>query len=201
MPRVLICVPVYPGLDDVVHKGVESQLISNNYRAEALYLDKEIVSPHGAQWGLNLAAKQRTAQSIALTHRYDYLFLVEADVALPNHALDILIGSIPNERSVINGWYILHERSGPLAECPTIFKRINGSLEYMLNLPTAPGCAPGVVEVDFSILGCTLIPNLILHSENLFDAGTDATFTNRCLEMGYKIYVNINVHCEHLTLR
>jgi len=156
----------------------------------------------------------------AINKECDYLFFVDSDCVLPVDALKRLY---EHDKDVVAGMYF-----GKVSPFPPIVyqKTPEGLYRHLTDYPEN-----SLVEVDGVGMGCCLIKTEVLKhfvfdkelkyadgknefvkesfgfepimspDENRVSIGEDLSFCKRCQDLGYKIYVDTGVQCEHQTVR
>lgn len=188
-----LCAGVYPHLINQDDEDPYEVLIHQKkptYKDPHPYFNKAI----------NIAEHRNEVRKMALQTNADFFFWVDSDILVPLHALRVLKSS---DQSIMGGW------------CP-----IQGSPLWAGGLWDEQGFNPltqvesGVSEVSMAGLACLLLKREVMEKIEFnpgidlklkryengeeFIAGTSAQFGVEALKMGYSIFMDGNVVCQHL---
>lgn len=156
----------------------------------------------------------------AIDAKCDYLFFIDSDCVLPPDALKRLVA---HDKDIVSGMYFGKVQPWP----PVVYEKTNeGLYRHVREYPKDT-----LIEVDGMGMGCCLIKVDVLknfvfdkelkyedgHSEiaresfafeplpspdsKHYAMGEDLAFCKRCQDLGYKLYVDTGLQCDHQTVR
>lgn len=191
MGKILTLITVYP----YIEPETMNNILNQDYQGEndifiTIY---NPVNPKSSQWGENIAFKQNKARKICLDNDYTHIFSLENDVVPPFDALSRLLAA---GKDIIAGIYNLHSHSDHLKGKPTVFRKTPQAY-----VPLTEGVdfkSGEIIETDLICFGCTLIKANVLQNIGWFDTGLDLSFSIKCHEQGYKLWVDTGIKCKHV---
>ena len=176
----------------------------------------------------NITIHRNELREKALKIDADYYWMLDSDVVPPKNALSSLMlqtgkkvstiasiningnfipaGTVNPEKSIIGGWYPVKYTKKHEWACG---KWVGDNMFYILREPQN-----SLIQVDMIGLGCCLVKRKVLEwikltEEEVFKISTDrygrktlagdcVAFGNIAYNMGYKLYMDGSVICEHL---
>lgn len=194
-PKVLIAIP---------HMGTFSEVFFNSF----LFMTLRVVKYSNLDVGFQMIGNSLIYEAremfvnYALANQYDYILFLDSDMQFPE---DIIEKLIKHDKEIISGLYF--QRQPPYN--PLLYKKTLDKEEVYFNSITE--IQQELFEVDGVGAGCLLIKTEIfskmespyfhpwISSTRLSSLSEDFAFCHRAKEAGYKIYVDANVECGHIT--
>jgi len=193
--RIIIAVPTYESIDPACFKS-----IYDLETPEGCDVEFNFVCGYDCARARNLIAQQ------TLSGRYDYVFMVDSDMVLPQKALTLLLAA---DKDIILGWYPRRRDMAGRTELFALSESIDFDDDCNMNISKMP--LNEVVEVKGGGLGCALVKadvfrkigsgrwfqyveytNGSVLSEDLFFCHNSRT------THGFKIYAHTSVRCGHV---
>jgi len=130
-----------------------------------------------------------------------HLFFLDADVAPPHNALEVLLS---HNREIVSALVFtsLPDENGQVWPVPCAFRMHDGKLR--------PYFGRGLVEVDAIGMGCVLIRRNVFEtleppwfclrydrSRTTLSLGEDLDFCEKARAHGFRIFVDYNLVCDH----
>lgn len=194
-PKLLIAIP---------HMGTFSDIFFNSFFQMMLRVTQYKNLEVGFQMISNSLIYEAREMFIdfALENKYDYILFLDSDMQFPE---DIIEKLIAHGKEITSGLYF--KRQPPYT--PLVYKReIKDEEVYFYQ---AKELGKGLYEVDGVGAGCMLIKTEVftkieqpffypwISSTKQSGLSEDLAFCHRAREVGYKIYVDTNVECGHVT--
>lgn len=193
--KILAHIPIHIFMQDVVNAFLsidrgshEVNYLISIFNPHPTLTDKQElkhISPEGRK---NLIYKMESARRIAMAEGYDYLFNVEHDNVIPDHALTDLVAS---GKDLISGIY--RYRASRKPGTPLMPEKTKGVCFEDQDLDI------GVQPAHLIPWGCTLFSRDVLRLLP-FTTGLDGDYTTQCEKMGIKRWVHTGVRVSHMDM-
>lgn len=182
--KVLIAVPCKNDIQADTFKSIYDQKILGGYKVDFEYFT-----------GYAIDQQRNTIARYAIVKNYDYVFMVDSDIILPNDALKKLLS---HKENVISGIY---RRKVPNIEYE-IFDTFGSRFK---EIPKQK-----LMEIGACGMGCALIKTEVLtkigypqftysQKESFFDSiSEDHDFCLKSRINGFNIWVDTTVRCNHI---
>lgn len=186
--------PLWPSYLSALHQDyADYSLMLHGEKAHFTHNDPQISKY------FNCSHNRNSARKMALSSDADYFLFVDDDTVLPPNAISSLLAE---DKDIIGGWYKMIHGDKWISG-----KAVDGNFIHF----TAP--EKGVVEVDMTGMGCTMVSrralldlefeagmNLEVSDTDLrpMMAGESLVFALAAQKKGYKLYMHGDVICTHL---
>lgn len=196
--RVLIACPCYPRGTPVFHAVQRAiQRLAIRSQSEVIYLRRPL--PKGESSYANITANYKQARQIALELRVDALLCVEADVLVPEDALEHMSAM---QADVMYGLYVWRGQ-----RLWSAYATVDESRGVSMSAdPVRARASWGrIIDVEGVGLGCTLIRRDVLDcvdfrlpANNAEGTCCDWMFALDCKRLGTRQRAHLGVICGHL---
>lgn len=188
MKKILIAVPTNKNIESETFKSIYDLIVPSGYETQLEFFygyQIDQVRNLIAEWGKN----------------YDYLFCVDSDIVLPN---DCLVKFLNADKDVISGIYIQRKPDEHILEL--YWKTSTGYRNVEIN----EILGHGVIPVGACGFGCVLIkgdvlrkmeyPHFVYRSaiNHAHTFSEDIYFCQKASELGFTIWADESVKCEHI---
>lgn len=174
--------------------GVELEIeISTNNPSE--------ITGNSRQDHENTLYQYRYARQKMLSGDYDYLFIVEHDMTIPE---DALVKMLATDADVVYGLYLFRHVKPVLNACRAVSSRWPDMSLSLFPEIVKKAKAQGWIEVSGSGFGCTLIRRKVLEKVDMRRSeigghpSPDMPFAADCMRNGFKQICRFDVICGHI---
>ena len=192
--KILIAVPTYESIEPACFKSIYGL-----ERPDGAEFSFDCVEGYGCALARNAIARK------AIDLGYDYVFMVDSDIVLPQKALSLLLLA---DKDIIMGWYPSRLKAPGMTSIYRLTDYIDFDDKSNIGISEMP--QGEVVEIKGGGFGCTLIKTSMLRGTGPkwfeyveYPAGDllseDLYFCHRVrTEFGYKIFAHTSVRCGHI---
>lgn len=198
MSKILIVIPTFENITPDTFKSIYN-------------LHKPCACDFDFVRGYDCATARNNIARRALNWDYDYVFMVDSDIILPNHALTTLLQD-HHDKDVVVGYYPKH--TGQRGET-CVYKLGEYNFTQAYTIPELKEhadpelSASPLIQIHGAGMGCALIKTIVFEKinypwfdwVNYKDGGNlseDLYFCKRCKETGIDIFVDTRVGCGHI---
>ena len=183
--RILIATPTSRFIENETFYSIYKQNVP-----EGVELDFMFTTNYAVDTGRNILARY------AIEHEFDYIFWVDADIVLPEDALEKLIS---HNKDIVSGSYAMKALGKAI---PIAMIRTSMNKYASIRIDSYLG-HKGLIKLDCIGFGCVLTKVEIFkkmktpyfkYTETL---GEDAYFCRRAQKLGYEIYIDNTILCGH----
>lgn len=162
--------------------------VSYFFNSKGLYPKEEIYQC--------LTDKLRLARELCLKENYDYLFSVDADIVLPENALELLI---KRNKDIISGlWRLRPSRVQNSCLCARVAYQMPDKTIHWRFITKGPDFSPGeMIEAAAIGTSCLLISREALKKIRFISA-KEGSLAKEAKDNGFKLFVDTGVECIHL---
>lgn len=178
----------------IIPEGVEVEVeISTN--------NPNQISGNSRQDHENTLYQYRYARQRMLGGDYDYLFIVEHDMIIPE---DALVKLLDTDADVVYGLYLFRHVTPVLNACRSVSSRWPDMSLSLFPELIKQAKAKGWIEVSGSGFGCTLIKRKVLETFDMRRSevgghpSPDMPFAADCMRNGFKQICRFDVICGHI---
>jgi len=178
----------------IIPEGVEIEIeISTN--------NPNLISGNSRQDHENTLYQYRYARQRMIGGDYEYLFIVEHDMIIPE---DALVKMLDTDADVVYGLYLFRHVTPVLNACRAVSSRWPDMSLSLFPELAKKAKAKGWIEVSGSGFGCTLIKRKVLETFDMRRSeigghpAPDMPFAADCMRNGFKQICRFDVICGHI---
>jgi len=209
MKKILLFCPTYVKPDGELAIWQETQDSIKDLRVPDGYeVEVEIstnnpnqISGNSRQDHENTLYQYRYARQRIISGDYDYLFIVEHDMIIPDYALEKLLDT---PADVVYGLYLFRHVKPVLNACRDVASRWPDMSLTLFPEIVKKAKHQGWIEVSGSGFGCTLIKRKVLETFDMRRSevgghpSPDMPFAADCMRNGFKQICRFDVPCGHI---
>lgn len=129
--------------------------------------------------------------------KFDYLFSVDSDIVLPRNTLDKLIS---HDKDIVTGIYIQRKVNQHILELYKNGRNIKYDEIKGLDLVEVDSCGFGCILIKSKVIEDIKYPQFVYKSaiDHKDTISEDTFFCIRARELGYKVYADPSIQCNHI---
>ena len=181
--KILIAIPTARYIEPETFKSIYDLEVPEGYETEFQFF-----------YGYNVDQVRNLIANWA--QRYDYLFSVDSDIAMP---IDTLKKLLAHDKDVVSGMYIQRLPGTHALELYGFGGRIPYDAIRGKGLVEIDGCGFGCVLVKSEVFRAVGYPQFVYHSaiDHKDTISEDTDFCNKAKSKGFKIFVDTTIKCNH----
>lgn len=156
--------------------------------------------------GYDCASARNMMVQQALDLKYDYIFMVDSDIILPE---DALLELLHIDEDIAFGYYPTH-KDGCDMSCTSLFKYVGDDMIDIIKVDELAYSQCNKLRVYGGGMGCALIKTDIFNKleypwfnwvnyTNGLSQSEDMYFCSQCYDKSIPIYTNTDVMCGHIS--
>ena len=151
-----------------------------------------------------ITASRNLLRDYMLKNNYDYYFSMDQDTIPPGNVIERLM---KHDKDIVSGVYFnFHMVNGKPIEMPMVFVDYDDETEMMKYVEMRQLAKPQLMNVSAFGMGCVLIKRQVMEKipfryDEKKGGFEDVFFCYDARKLGFGLYVDTNVRCDHITVR